>query len=145
MSENARRNAAPGLRREIITYLVVGVSSTLTDYVLYRVFVLLCGINIDVAKGTSTFICIVLTYCASRIWVFGQKAQDAGSILRFILVYAISLGLNVWINSVVLHMTEAWRPGGVPVGVQVAFLAATAFSACFNFTGMKWFVFRKRG
>lgn len=131
------------MRRELLIFLAVGILAVLIDYAVYRLLLLAGIIGINLSKGMGFIAGMIFGYFANRAWTFSYKEKDIGNILRFILVYALSLGLNIGINGIVLHLSEGWRIGNVPIAIQLAFLIATGVSASFNFTGMKWFIFRK--
>jgi len=125
------------IKREITIFLVVGSLTVLIDFLGYRSLLALNLLSIDFAKGTGFLLGTIFAYCANRFWTFGHQKHQNSSIWRFMLLYVATLGTNVVINRIVLE----WI-GNATFHIQVAFLAATAVSACLNFIGMKWFVFR---
>jgi len=79
------------------------------------------------------------TYYANRFWTFGHKPHAPGSAWRFAILYAATLGTNVFVNAQALALLS-----GTVTAVQVAFFLATGVSASLNFLGMKLFVFKTR-
>ncbi len=123
------------IQKQIGIFLIVGSLTVAIDYGFYIMLISL--LDIDLAKAAGFIIGTVFAYLANRLWTFNRPAVKADSILRFILLYALTLGINVFVNSVLNRIfidLEYIR--------QFAFLAATGISATLNFIGMKFFVFK---
>jgi len=123
------------IRRELAIFLVVGVTTVLIDFTVYRGLVW-SGVGISVAKTVGFLAGTVFAYVANKVWTFGRTSHSPGSIWRFALLYSVTLGANVLINALALHALA-----GSALAVQIAFLLATGTSATLNFIGMKYFVF----
>lgn len=124
------------IRRELASFLVVGVTTVLIDYSTYRGLAF-SGVAVDVAKATGFLTGTVFAYVANKVWTFGQARHAPGSLWRFALLYALTLGANVLINATALRALADIR-----FTVPAAFLLATGTSATLNFLGMKFFVFQ---
>jgi putative flippase GtrA len=124
------------MRRELPVFLVVGVTTVLIDFSVYRGLVW-CGLAVDAAKAAGFLTGTLFAYAANKAWTFGHKPHAPGSAWRFIVLYSLTLAANVLINGQVLRLLP-----GLALGVQIAFLAATGTSAALNFLGMKFFVFK---
>jgi putative flippase GtrA len=125
------------IRRELAIFLIVGSLTVLIDFLIYRSLVWTGLVSVNVAKAVGFLTGTVFAYFANRFWTFAHKAHAAGSMWRFIFLYAITLGANVLINSIALALLP-----NMAVTIQVPFLLATGVSASLNFIGMKLFVFR---
>ncbi len=121
------------IKREFGIFLIVGSLTVLVDFSTYRSLVWLGIAGIDIAKAIGFLTGTVFAYFANRFWTFGHKLHAPGSVWRFALLYGITLGTNVLINSLALKFFA---------NVIVAFLLATGISAMLNFLGMKLFVFK---
>ncbi len=124
------------IRRELPTFLIVGVLAVLTDFTVYRA-VAWAGLDIHAAKAIGFISGTVFAYFANRLWTFSDTRPVRNSALRFLLLYTLTLLANVQVNALVLALLSGWS--GV---MQIAFLAATGTSATLNFLGMKFFVFK---
>ena len=126
------------IKLELSKFLVVGCLTVALDFMVYRglTYFFLCGISL--AKAIGFISGCIFAYFANRYWTFNQQATHSGSLWRFIIVYAVGLFANVFINASFL---SSW---GNPAALYVAFLIATGVSATLNFMGMKWFVFTQR-
>jgi putative flippase GtrA len=124
------------IRRELLVFLVVGSLTVLLDFLSYRMLAAF-GLATGPAKAAGFLAGTTFAYFANRAWTFGHRRHAAGTGWRFGLLYALSLAANVAVNALALRVFA-----GIDVAVQLAFLAATGVSTCFNFLGMKMFVFK---
>lgn len=124
------------IRRELPVFIVVGVLAVLTDFAVYRSLVW-SGLDTHTAKAMGFLSGTVFAYFANRLWTFGHTRPAQGSAWRFLLVYSITLAVNVQVNAIVLALLSGWF-----AAMQIAFLMATGTSATLNFLGMKFFVFK---
>ena len=118
-------------------FLIVGSLTVLLDFLTYRSLVLYELFEIDFAKGIGFLTGTVFAYFANRLWTFKYNSVATGAVWRFVVVYLISLSVNIKLNAIVL----AWL-ADMSTSIQWAFLIATAASTILNFLGMKLFVFR---
>jgi putative flippase GtrA len=121
------------IKREFGIFLIVGSLTVLLDFSTYRSLVWLGIAGIDIAKAIGFLTGTLFAYFANRFWTFGHKTHAPGSAWRFALLYAVTLGTNVLVNSLALKLFA---------NVIIAFLLATGISAMLNFLGMKLFVFK---
>jgi putative flippase GtrA len=127
------------IRREAAIFLVVGSITVVVDFAAYTLLQGWLTLPVDVAKGVGFLVGTAFAYFANRHWTFGHQNSAQGSAWRFALLYGVTLAFNVMINAACLHVFL-----GLAWSRQVAFLMATGVSACLNFLGMKYFVFRQR-
>ncbi|WP_255594672.1 GtrA family protein [Acidovorax sp. sif1233] len=127
------------LRRELTIFLVVGVTTVILDFLTYRSIVALELTRVEMAKTIGFLAGTLFAYFANRIWTFGHKPKVSGTMWRFAMLYAGTLLANVVVNSLMLKFFRANT-----FVINIAFIVATGFSACLNFLGMKFFVFRSR-
>jgi putative flippase GtrA len=125
------------IKRELSIFLIVGSLTVLVDFTVYRGLVSLQLLNVDIGKAVGFLAGTVFAYFANRFWTFGHKSASSGSAWRFIVLYAVTLVVNVYINALALDVLA-----GLALAVKVAFLVATGMSATINFFGMKLFVFK---
>lgn len=125
------------IKHELATFLLVGTSTVLLDFISYRGLIEFEVMEVDMAKATGFLVGTLFAYFANRYWTFGYKSHVPGSAWRFAVLYASTLGTNVLINALALKLLA-----DMVTAIQLAFLLATGVSACLNFLGMKLFVFR---
>ena len=127
------------IKKELLIFLIVGFTTVLVDFLTYKSLLYATSLNIDLSKSVSFLVGTVFAYFANRKWTFGHKAHANGSIFRFVILYAVTLGLNVLINTASLKILN-----GFSWDLTFAFLIATGASAVANFLGMKFFVFNSK-
>lgn len=125
------------IKRELTLFLIVGSLTVIFDFMVYRSLVWAGFVGVDTAKAISFLVGTVFAYLANRAWTFGHKPHASGSVWRFALLYAATLGANVVVNALALVLFV-----DAVAAIQTAFLLATGVSACLNFLGMKLFVFK---
>lgn len=120
----------------LLRFLVVGSLTVLVDAAAYAGLTA-AGVSPDAGKAASFLLGAVFAYFANWRFTFGNRRSRYSELL-FVVVYALALGLNVLVNAGVRALL------GTDTGpAVVAFLAATAVSAAWNFTGMSLFVFHR--
>ncbi len=125
------------IKRELVIFLIVGASTVLFDFIIYRGLIEFQVMAVDMAKATGFLFGTLFAYFANRFWTFGQKSHAPGSAWRFSALYASTLGANVLINELALKLLD-----DIAIAFQLAFILATGVSASLNFLGMKLFVFK---
>jgi putative flippase GtrA len=125
------------MKRELAIYLIVGALTVLVDFICYRGLIGFELMKVDTAKATGFLAGTLFAYFANRFWTFGINSHLPGSAWRFSALYASTLGANVLINTFALKLLD-----GFAAAFLLAFLIATGVSACLNFLGMKFFVFK---
>jgi putative flippase GtrA len=125
------------IKRELVIFLIVGMSTVLVDFMTYCGLIQFQVVAVDIAKAAGFLVGTLFAYFANRMWTFGHKSHARGSALRFSALYATTLGVNVLINAATIKLLA-----DTAVAFKLAFLLATGFSASLNFLGMKHFVFR---
>jgi len=126
------------IRKEFVLFLVVGVLTALMDYVAYSTTTATGLLAIHQATILGFVTSTMFSYSANRTLTFGDYAHARGSKRRFATLYALTLLINVSVNSIMLGVLSNFQNP-----VLGAFVIATGLSAAFNFGGMKYFVFIK--
>lgn len=121
------------LKREIKRFIMVGMLAVCTDCFFY--YALINFFNHSLSKAVSYICGTVVAYLLNKYWTFQKEEKSAMEMFCFMILYAFSLGANVFVNRSVLMFS--------PPSVLLAFCAATATSTVLNFTGQKWWVFKE--
>lgn len=126
------------IKRELSLFLIVGLLTVLVDFMTYHTLTHFHSVDLHIAKGVGFITGTLFSYFANRAWTFGDRQLAPGSLGRFTLLYASTLGMNVLVNALMLNLAQ----DHLFFPVHFAFLVATAVSATLNFLGMKWLVFK---
>ena len=119
-----------------LRFLAVGLGAVGVDFLSY-LLLLTAGVPTGPAKGAAFLLGAGFAFVVNGTFTFGSRLT-AAALLRFTVVYAIGLALNVGLNAAVLTVLDlAWER--LP-----AFLVATAASATWNYLGMRHFAFAER-
>lgn len=120
------------MKRELIFFLISGCSAVLTDLLSYYFLFNILGHNIS--KTISFILGSVVAYILNKYLTFQKKEPSSLEILRFAILYAITLSANVFINDTVLKLLLDQK--------LFAFLCATGTSTILNYIGQKFWVFK---
>lgn len=115
--------------REVSRFFVSGCIAVATDLTVYH---LLCTIgSYEVSKGISFLCGSLVAYVLNKFWTFESARHSWKELLSFVMLYVITLSLNVAVNQFMLGYLPWFG----------AFLVATGTSTVANFTGQKFWVF----
>ena len=133
------------IKRELTIFLIVGLLTVGIDFSVYHLLLDTNFASINIAKGFSFISGTIFSYFANRFWTFSARVVRAGSVLRFILIYAIGLSSNIMVNYFCIRLLSN-RATFIDsqLAIHLSFLIATCLSATLNFLGMKFFVFSTR-
>lgn len=118
-------------RKEIIHFIIVGSGAVLTDFVVYNFSQMLFPMNYS---KVISFICgSLVAYIANKMWTFEQKEYRTFEIVKFTILYSVSLMFNITTNKVIFDYSG---------DKLLAFIFATGLSTLINFIGQKYWVFK---
>ena len=145
------RNIHP-LKKELIKFTLIGILAVLVDLGVYWTLLnilpehVLAIISNEAFAKTISFLCgMVVTYSLNKLWTWKQRDRSNKRLVKFAVLYGVSLFLNVFTNSTVLYILEHNKDiYDVPYKYFIAFIGATGMSAIVNFAGQKFWVFRVR-
>ena len=126
------------IQKEIRTFLVVGTLTVCVDFLFYQLILQSEVLPLSIAKALGFIAGTVFAYFANRYWTFNHRSSSAGSIVRFYLLYGLTLFVNVMTNALIIKALPS-----LDIAVYLAFIVATGLSAILNFIGLKMFVFNQ--
>ncbi len=125
------------VQTQAVRFLVVGAVAAVADYLVY-VIAMGLGVAVSPAKAAGFVVGTGLAYAANRRWTFRAR-HGHRRLGRFLVVYALTLGVNVATNSVLLEVLPS-RAGAV----TGAWAIAQALTSALNFVAMRHYVFTDR-
>jgi putative flippase GtrA len=147
----ARAKALSENKKQLTKFVLIGGLAVLTDLACYYLFLrLLPGdalhgpMDNEAVSKSFSFLCgLSVTYWFNKRWTWRRKDHDTGRLMRFLLVYGVSLLLNVGINSGMLHLLYTQAPfTELPLKYLIAFVVATGTCSAFTFLGQKFWIFK---
>jgi putative flippase GtrA len=118
-------------KREILLFLIVGALATSVDFFVYFVLVDF-EVSKEMAKSISFLSGVLVGYLGNVNITFHDAVPRPS---RYLVVYALSLLINVSINSI----TYSVSGNGL-----MSWLLATVSSTIFNYLGLRHFVFTQK-
>ncbi len=118
------------MRNQAGKFIISGFAVLAIDAGVYAF--LFSRLDPSAAKAIAFLCGIAASYALNAFWTFGRKKITRREIIKFIALYAITLGGNVAVNAVLLRVL------GSPL---FAYAAATGFAATINFIVLKYIVF----
>lgn len=125
---------------ELVTYLFVGVATTIVNYVVYVIATRPLGISLLVSNALAWVAAVIFGYVANKKFVFKTHCPDMMSLVReaasFFAMRFVSLGMDMaimWFTVDVLHFNDL-----------VMKIASNIIVIIANYVFSKMFVFKKK-
>jgi putative flippase GtrA len=133
------------LKQHLLGFILVGLFATGFDFIIYSL--LHVYLSYSIAKACSFLSGSCLVYLLNKFFTFKQPKHSQAEMLRFLILYSLTLCANVLVNSLSLAMLPNWvKPINLLLNPQeiiiLAFIIATGVSTILNFFGQKFWVFR---
>ncbi|MEW9501056.1 GtrA family protein [Jeotgalibacillus marinus] len=118
---------------QIKRFMIAGFSAVTMDTLVYFLLVQLYSPSLS---KVLSFLCgTLVAYLLNKFWTFKKNSHSLSEVLKFIILYTSTLVVNVSVNALCLIYISSAKP--------IAFVIATGASTILNFTGQKWWVFKK--
>ena len=121
-------------RRQLLRFVVIGSTSVLIDLLCYHLLTR-NGMSPSPAKGVAYLIGMLFGFMGNKFWTFRSASKSLAEPIIFVLLYTVTLGVNVGINALALMVFGSEAK-------LLAFLIATGVTTVLNFVGMKLLAFR---
>lgn len=125
---------------ELVSYLLVGVATTLVNYVAYFLATRTAGLSVMAGTWVAWVIAVAFSYVANKLFVFKTHCPDTGALLReaggFLAMRLVSLGMEtvlMFLLVEVLHLNDLAMK--LLVNIVVIIL---------NYVFSKLFIFKKK-
>lgn len=113
----------------------MGLLSVAADLSVYAALSTVLALSVTWSKAISYLAGVAVGFALNKWWTFQSSRRTWTEPASYLLLYAVTLGVNVGCNSLVL----TWLPDQR----LIAFLFATGVTTVINFLGMRLVTFRK--
>ncbi len=154
----------PESNKQAIKFVIIGVLAVLTDIICYFIILqmlpeIVFGLENEVIAKAISFLCgFSVTYTLNNRWTWRKTDHTKERIIKSLLLYSVSLAINVSLNSLFLFLLEKqdlinyfpfslannilMSTANIKIGGHLyAIILTTGFTAIFNFLGQKFWVF----
>lgn len=87
------------LNKEILLYLIFGITVTLLNIILFYLFINVFKMSIGLGNVLDNIICILFQYFTNRIWVFESENKGKEAIKEFIQ-FILARGITAMIDQI---------------------------------------------
>ncbi|QUB97146.1 GtrA family protein [Leptotrichia sp. oral taxon 221] len=87
------------LNKEILLYLIFGITVTLLNIILFYLFINVFKMSIGLGNVLDNIICILFQYFTNRIWVFESENKGKEAIKEFIQ-FILARGITAIIDQI---------------------------------------------
>ena len=116
--------------REVISYLVFGVLTTLVNFVFYWLFTEVLGI----------YFAVIFAYITNKLFVFGSKSWELSIVVKEVLSFGAARILSLLFETGFLTLTvEIFK-----FPKLIAKIIAAVFVVIINYVASKLFIFKKK-
>jgi putative flippase GtrA len=138
--------------KQLVKFVFIGGFAVLTDLAFYYLFLNILPErafggwveNEALAKSLSFLCGLSVTYQFNKRWTWRRKDRSNRRLVKFLMLYGVSLVLNVSLNTFFLYeLHENALLEAVPFKYFVAFVGATGICAASTFVGQKFWIFRQ--
>lgn len=126
---------------ELIRYIIIGVCTTLVNYVVYFCFTRVITLHSMLANGIAWTVAVLFAYVANKLYVFRSQTNSFAELIveffNFVLMRVLSFGAEealLWIFVVKLGV---WDLGVKLVAQVIVIVLNYIFSKLFIFKGAK--------
>lgn len=137
------------LNKEILLYLIFGITVTLLNIILFYLFINVFKMSIGLGNVLDNVICILFQYFTNRIWVFESKNKGKEAVkefIQFILARGVTavidqifvvVGVDFFVAKYVSHSQQ----GVFSIGIKIL---SNIIVIILNYIFSKLFVFNKK-
>lgn len=126
--------------KEVISYLVFGVATTVVNIVIFFVCKDILGIDYKISNAIGWFLSVLFAFFTNKYFVFASVNKDLGSFIREMLLFywyrilsfVVDMALMILLIEVI-HASDFWAKMVTQVAVVVL-----------NYFFSKFFIFKKK-
>lgn len=123
------------IKKELLSYVVFGVLTTIVNFVVYLFFTRICGVNYIISNIIAWFLSVLFAYITNRIWVF--ESSNANIIKEGVVFFVGRLFSGILDTGLMILFIDI-----LTVGDLIAKVIVQVVVVIFNYVYSKWIVFK---
>ena len=123
------------IKKELLSYVIFGVLTTIINFVVYLFFTRICGVNYIVSNIIAWFLSVLFAYVTNRIWVFESSNSNIikeGGVFFGGRLFSGILGTGLMILFIDI----------LTIGDLISKVIVQVVVIIFNYAYSKWIVFK---
>lgn len=127
--------------RELITYVIFGVLTTIVDFGSYLILTRFLAVNEDISNVIAQILAIIFAFITNKLFVFEDKNMKAINVLlqffKFTSLRLVTLFINSALFTLLVHTLKI---NDIITKIIVSFIVIVL-----NYIFSKLIIFRKKG
>lgn len=123
------------IKKQFTRFIIIGVFSTIINYGLFYFAHNFLNIDYLISAAAGFIAGVFAGYGFNKSWTFETKEDSKSHVIKYTVVYTVSLFLGLGFLKVLVD-----RLGMV---ANMANILTIGLTTCTNFTGIKFWVFKK--
>ena len=126
--------------REMISYLIFGVLTTVVNFIFYWLFTDVLHIYYIASNVVAWIFAVIFAYITNKLYVFGSKSWELKLIIKEVISFGAARLFSLLFETGFLALTVEVM--GVPK--LIAKIIAAVFVVIINYVASKLFIFKKK-
>lgn len=126
------------MNREVISYLIFGVLTTLVNWMVYGIMVR-AGIDYRIANAAAWAVSVLFAFIANKIYVFQSYSKSFGFVMRELWTFVVCRAASGVMEMVFMIVTVSW----LYMDKYVSKMIVSVIVVVMNYVFSKLFIFRK--
>ena len=127
--------------REIITYIIFGVLTTVVDFGSYVIMTRIFHVNEDFSNVIAQILAIIFAFITNKLFVFEDKNMESmGLLIQFVKFTSLRLVTLVLNSSLFTLLVHTLKMNDIITKIAVSFIVIVL-----NYIFSKLIIFRKKG
>lgn len=127
------------IKKEMISYLVFGVLTTVVNIVTYWVLTKVFNVDYRIATTIAWFVSVIFAFITNKIFVFNSKDLDINTMIKELLSFMFFRILSYFIDIGMMIALVGW----INMDDVFAKILANIVVVIINYVASKYFIFRR--
>ena len=126
--------------REMISYLIFGVLTTVVNLAFYWLFTKVIGVYYITSNVIAWVVAVIFAYVTNKLFVFESKSWEVKLVIKEVIAFGAARVLSLLFETGFLALTVEVM--GAPK--FIAKIIAAVFVVIINYVASKLFIFKKK-